>query len=178
MLIGGSEEERVIEYSDTLEETLQLMFSENPTFSYLEENSPAFFRIQVSQIVKKYDFLNHSSPSPRGHIWRGFQKYKSKYFKSGGFTVTPSKDNTVEFAIHFIDCKDNFYSLLEKIFEPLTNKLNGDLSINRTGRKDQNIMLSHEYPYVSFNDEIEKIQDFCVMFFTEVAQLAEDFRTK
>ena len=178
LIIGGNEEEKTIGCNELLEETLQLMLDENSTFSYLEEGSPAFLRIQASQIVKKYDFLNHLAPSPRGHIWRGFQKLKSKYFKSGGFTVTPSKDKTVEFAIHFGDCKKDFEPLLEKTFESLKGKLDGALSLQHTGRKDQNIMLAYTYDYNDFNAEIEKIQDLCVMFFTEATQLVEEFRTK
>ncbi len=178
LYVEGSDENKVIGYKDFLEETLMEMLEDKLDFSYLEEGSRALLRIQASQIVKNYDFLRRQSPSSRGHIWRGFKKIKSKYFRDGGFTVTPTKDKNVEFAVFYSNCKNDFEELLKKTFADLENKYDNNFGIEHTGRKGQHIKLFYNYTYTDFDSELESMQNICNEFFSEVENGTELFSEK
>lgn len=172
LFVEGEDENKVIHFNPAFEDTLRLLYEEDPSFNYLEEG-PALFRIQTKLVSQKYEYLAYRAPYNSGMVDNAY-KANNKYFKVCWFTLNPLKDKRMEFSLVFYDCGEEVDTVIEKTYANLNNKFNNELVFGRSGRKDQHIKVTYIYSFDNFDNELKKMQTICCDFFSEAEQGIEN----
>ena len=172
LFVEGEDENKVIHFNPAFEDTLRLLYEEDPSFNYLEEG-PALFRIQTKLVSQKYEYLAYRTPYNSGMVDNAY-KANNKYFKVCWFILNPLKDKRMEFSLVFYDCGEEGDTVIEKTYTNLNNKFNNELVFRRSGQKDQHLKVTYIYSFDNFDNELKKMQTICCDFFSEAEQGIEN----